>query len=728
MGQIRLYAILAMKDVFRLWGATQLQVIIISGICLPILILLGLKNGHVAELREELVTSPVGRQVIFWSSQKGELLSESTIADIQNSLPSAQLIIPESQRVVFLKSTGGAAAQTAPPGESAEPVPITLYSTKPGDPILGQFGADVLAGKELECVLAQSLADTHELKVGEMVTLEILRQLGGERQAHQLQFRLKGLLPSGKVGDQAAIGYADLSVMQELERYGTGAAIEAWNIPAMEGLAAVDLYESMLLFCFKGRDTELSENDFEFMKSRGLEATEVADPNLITLFGALKETAIEDLKVYRLQRIDRRDGRIEGIRDTPQLLVRNTDAEDDFIVRWSDPLEIEINGVAHRHIGLTLPTRRQTGGWIQTYLREQAVWFTYQETVDRPLSVRGPEGPLLEKAAQLSLQLSAETRAELADLSDLRPGQSPAAEDAAPDSAAPPDSDAPAAEDNADQATRQEASVEADDSEPPPSQAASDAGTDPAAQAAAAAAAADPPAEGAAADGTVTQLPLAVVPVNLLALVHQYREGLVQFDADGQRFTDIPAELDYTKARLYTRTIDDVPAAVDFLAGRNFAVLSEGSRIAEIQEQDSSLQMLVAVVAIGVFVFGVVTVFSVLVDSTDRKKGTIGILRVMGMTRFGVFFMVLFRALVIGLLAAVLCSCVGYGLAALLGADFSGSGSLVWKPTISVILNPQDVGLVALGAVLCASFGAVMPSLKASSLDPFEAIMEGQFH
>jgi len=701
MGSFKIYLGLAVKDVFRLWGATQLQVVIISGICLPILILLGLKNGHVAELREDLITSPVGRQVIFWSSQTGDLLSESVVEDIFREIDNIEVIIPESQRLVFLIPPSIVVAEGRDVGEEdvgVEPVPLTLYSTKPGDPILGQFGADVLSENDMGLVLSESVVKTYGIQIGDTVTVEIKRQLGADRQDHRLELVVKGVLPSGQEGDGESIGYADLNLMKSLELYGTGAPISVWNIPAMDGLAALDLYESMLLFTYKGQATELTQIDKDFIRSRGLEITEVADPQLITLFGTLKDSAIEKLTVYRLQRIDRTEGSIVGIRDTPQLLTRNTEPLDDFIVRWCEPLELKINEKLYRHIGLTLPTQRQTGGWLQKeFVREGAIWFSYQEGVDNPLSVRLPADAAVDDAGSLVLQLDAETRIELNDLSDLPPGQSPESVDASL-----PGPPAALVQESLD------ATLDAPSDE--------------------AVGEAEQPMESEAGGSGEKGAAIAVIPVNFLALLHQYRAGLIQFDEGGQRFTEIPSDFDYTKARLYTKTIDDVPAAVDELVSRNYAVLSESSRIAEIHQQDDSLQMLVMVVAFGVFAFGVITVFSVLVDSTDRKRGTIGILRVMGMTKTGVFLLVLFRALIIGLLAAVLCSCVGYGVAAFLGMDFSKVAILSWLPTITVILSPQDVGLVALGAVICAALGAVMPSLKASSLDPFEAIMEGQFH
>ncbi len=679
MKRLSLYSGLALKDVLRLWSATQIQIVIISGICLPILILLGLKNGHVADLREELATSPTGRQVLFWSAQGGDLLSDSVLENIKGSIENTDLIIPESQRLVFGIPKPSATAEqnltgsnessgqdeSSGQGESSaqgeqNKVAITLYSTLPGDPLLGQFGIETIDAKTREMVLSRSVADSLSVKPGDSFEVEISRRLGSDQESHRLSFVLKGILPANEQGGGQGSGYAHLDVMQLLERYGTGSAVDEWALPAMQGRTAVDLYESMLLFCFRGPHSDLSKNDREFLKSRGLTVREVEDPNVRSLFGALNENAQNELVVYMLERIDREQEGQTPIRDSPQLIVRNTEAEDDLIVRWCPPVKRKINGQEHLLVGLTLPTKRETGGWLNTFLREDAKRFTYEESVSDPFALVFPherpergEGPFsLAISSQISVVLTTPDSGEQQQ------------QDAAPSAAAagPPDS-----------------------------------------------------------------LPVAIVPVNLLAYLHQLDAGLVQFDPAGKRFVEIPSELDYTKARLYTHTIDDVPQAVDWLASQEFAVLSESSRIAEIHEQDRSLQTLVFVVAFGVFAFGVVTVFSVLVDSTDRKKGTIGILRVMGISRIGVFTMVLFRAFVIGLLAAGLCVCVGYGLAAFLRADTSQLGLLAWKPVISVVLSPTDISLIALGALLCASLGAVWPALRASALDPFDAITEGQF-
>ena len=172
---LSIYIDLAIKDVFRLWSATQLQVIIGGRHLLadPVAYRTE-KNGHVAELREELLTSPVGRQIIFWSAQSGDLLTDEVLAGLQESVTNTALIIPESQRLVFLIPSGA-----EEPTE--EGLPLTLYSTMAGDPILGQFEADKIRDSFQEIVLSSHVAESAAVDVGDDVRVRLIRRRGGRR-------------------------------------------------------------------------------------------------------------------------------------------------------------------------------------------------------------------------------------------------------------------------------------------------------------------------------------------------------------------------------------------------------------------------------------------------------------------------------------------------------------------------------------------------------------------
>jgi putative ABC transport system permease protein len=232
--------------------------------------------------------------------------------------------------------------------------------------------------------------------------------------------------------------------------------------------------------------------------------------------------------------------------------------------------------------------------------------------------------------------------------------------------------------------------------------------------------------EAVVADGTSK---VVVVPADLLSWLHQEVNQLVQFDKQIGLFVARPQKAVYDRARLYATTIDDVPAVVTALSAKNFAVMSETGRITEIQQQDNSLQLLVWVVGVGVFFFGIITVFSVLMDATDRKRATVGILRVMGVSRSGVFMTILLRSAVIGVAAALASIAVGFGISQFLA--WTPPSSVTWaqlKPIVSVSIAPLDLLFVAGGAVGCCCLGAIPPAWKASRLDPFDAIVEGRFH
>jgi ABC-type lipoprotein release transport system permease subunit len=214
----------------------------------------------------------------------------------------------------------------------------------------------------------------------------------------------------------------------------------------------------------------------------------------------------------------------------------------------------------------------------------------------------------------------------------------------------------------------------------------------------------------------VNQQASILIPTRLLGCLHEISEGAIQFDAVQQIFIENSPSISYGRARVYCDTIDAVPQVVAQLSDLGYAVLSEKARIDEIHATNDSLQMLVIIVGIGVIGFGILTVFSVLSDSTDRKRGTIGVLRVMGVSRLGVFYVVVLRASIIGVAAGGLSILSGLLIATTLSTK------------ISIRFEPSHLLIVLLGALFCSGAGALLPAFKASRLDPFDAIQEGQFH
>jgi len=798
--RLKTYVFVALRDVFRLWTATQLQVIIISGICLPILILLGLTNGHVAELRKDLVSTPQGRRLVIATplGVKAELLNANEIAALQEEIQNLETIIPDRSRILQIRKEG-----------STEPLTdVTFSSTLPNDPQLVSDGADVLTSEAPGIVLTELAAEKVGLSVGDLVQISIHRGEGSQHESHTLTLPLKATYPGS-----TTTGFVHLDSLDQLERYLSGLDVPEWNIPASKSQAAIDQYETLLYICYKSDD--LTEKDIDFFKERYLTVEKIEDPEIQTLYGTLNDHAPEQLNFYKIQREHIEGDHFAPINDNPRFLANYTEPREECFLYWNSPISLSIDGTPREIVGITLPMEREAPWLYKAFVKQGAEHFqNIEEIFQNPLQAidlqsaprqkpielqvnenvtirltdprlarenpggnethstpdRNPDAPWIDPFDKV-ISEDAETSLNNKEInpstddrstsSKPKPADDSAVEQPLPteesepasetdrfadalngnsltDSFGPtlaglsgnlqvPETDqpksAPKAEALQQQSTIANGGTKAENAETSAEEKAlgtENIESDPRAED-------DPATHDSLSTSPQTQNRV-VVPHNLLGYLYQYLNQRVGFDEQSQQFTQLPTNLGYTAARLYVRDINDVPAAFERLKPPRYSCECELSLITNIHRQDNSLRILVLVVAFGVFLFGIITVFSVMVDSTDRKKGTIGILRVMGTSQLGVFLIVLLRSVVIGLLAAVVCVFFGWGLANLLAADLSTAEWMSWKPIISVIVGPTEIAYVALGAILCSAFGSFIPALRASRLDPFEAISQGQFN
>jgi ABC-type lipoprotein release transport system permease subunit len=629
------YTSLAFRDLTRLWSSTQHHVVIVAGICLPILLLLGLKRGHVEELRRELITSPTGRQIVFWASQEGELLDSAGLDDLQKKLRGAELLIPDQQRVVSLQSPAHDQSLT-----------VTLYSTRKGDPILAQFQADVLREKEKAVVLPSNVAESLGVGVGDPVDVTVRREVNGQAEEATIRFVVGAVYPAG--GDRSDIGYVDTGILSFFEQFVRGYAVLEFGWQAAP-IAIPDSYAEYLYLFEKGQS--FSGDDLEYLANRGLRADEIDLSQPWELTDFIKPDSVGRLRVFRMYSESSRSDPSRRLQLSPSELTEVLSVPDDVAIPWNSPLEFECDGMVTKLVGLSLPRRC----WLRTDLFSENLAFSFDE---QDVAIAWPFRETVEGNAT-ALRVSGESELSLPHVVSVATH---------------------AGDGEAAKRTRLEGAE------------------------------------------------IAVVPVDFLARLSLLREGMALFDPQTQLIAPMPVRIVFDKVRLFAETIDDVPSLAASLYEAKYAVQSEDARIEEIHEQDASLRLLVFVVGIGVFLFGVLTVISVLVDSTDRKRGTLGILRVMGVSKLGVFWIVVLRAAVIGVLAGCVSVVFGNLLAIFLRWPAPADSLFAaWKPRVQISLTLQDILLVFLGALVCAAVGAIYPAVRASRLDPFDAIVEGRF-
>jgi ABC-type antimicrobial peptide transport system permease subunit len=232
-------------------------------------------------------------------------------------------------------------------------------------------------------------------------------------------------------------------------------------------------------------------------------------------------------------------------------------------------------------------------------------------------------------------------------------------------------------------------------------------------------------------------IPLAIVPAPLLAHLDALQRHEALFDTETATFPPVPTPSTYDKMRIYATSIDHVPSIVDRLREQGFGVTSEFTRIKEIHDQDTSLALLVQIVTWGVLLFGILTVSIVLIDSTDRKSKTIGIMRIMGVSSPAVSYMVMLRAAFIGVCAAGVAAVFGWAFCSFLSwqpdldpTKLPSGGPLEMlvrlKPVVIAKLDLWQDRAFLVATVACSILGSLLPAIKVSQLDPFDAVIQSR--
>jgi len=789
------YHYLVFVDTFRRLRLLSLHVCIVAGICLPILILRGINRGHVADLRHSLETSPVGRQVTFWSAQRGPILDDHLLEKLHREIAGVEIIIPELTTLVGISTRDGKASLEA----------ITLRSTASGDPILKQLGVDVVQEGERALVLSESAAQRLGVRAGDTAKITLYR----EGEEHHIEVIVKAILkrdtpqnsstatakgpeePSPWEGDN--VGFMDYRTINIIDQYKRGYAVPEWALPASRRLQAPDEYESYLVFC-KISD-QLRDDDIKTLHETFDGVERVEDPVLAGLYGIVRADSQSELVVYRLFS-HTSPGHNKRFHVLPSEINKKT-YPDEVILAWNSPRTANLDGKQYQLVGLSF----EDPSWLRRHLLDRKAAFDYSA---KEFSVLFPHSSDLASRSSVTLLLEDGQRVELQVVTLPEPQKTNTAlqgSDVPPTSAGSSQQEIPPSSGNHAQPgpphnhgdSKSEPSQspgqvpqpgETDDkraeSDSPPNNDQTPNTAEPAMKptpgsqkdnqnatpAQESGSAAEAPGQSAtippspsndeettnknnATTEPALTLPsaesaetnVAVVPTHLLAHLHALSQGTAIFDAQSKKFVPKSEKPRYDKARLYAKTIDEVPAVVTALRTMLFVPKSEEDRILEIKKEAMALDILVFIVGAVIFVFGLATVATVLWDSTNRKRKDIGILRIMGTSGAAVLYMVLLRAFIIGVLSTVVSFAVAYMACSFLSVRAPPSSVPLWLSTwlthmfqwkaslnltAHAFLDLNEDWIVALVALGCSFLGAIVPGLLASRLDPFDAVVHAK--
>ncbi|WP_225768847.1 ABC transporter permease [Inquilinus sp. Marseille-Q2685] len=214
MGRIALAARLATRDFGHDWRIVLCQVLGLTAVLAPLLVLFGMRFGLIDTLAQRLIEDPRNREIVpagsgrFDAAFFRDLAGQDGIAFI---VPATRSIAASFTRL--RKEDGGRPLSG-----------VALLPSGPGDPLLA--GNAPPAGDAV--VLGRRLADSLGTAAGDRLTAEITRQRDGRIEAQRLTLTVSGITDAPIAPSDALLAPLDLLTATEDWRDGLGVGSRGW--------------------------------------------------------------------------------------------------------------------------------------------------------------------------------------------------------------------------------------------------------------------------------------------------------------------------------------------------------------------------------------------------------------------------------------------------------------------------------------------------------------------
>ncbi len=171
-------AALILPDLCFEWILSICMVFSLGAIFAPLFILLGLQEGIVGNMIDQLKRSPESRLVTPRYPLKTSL-DDDWLAALGRQ---AETVItsPASHLLLDIEGLGD---------------PVNAIPTTPEDPLLAENGISLAGGNERSVVLSAGLSRHTGKKRGDFFTVILVRYIGGRKEQAPIQFRVAGVLP-----------------------------------------------------------------------------------------------------------------------------------------------------------------------------------------------------------------------------------------------------------------------------------------------------------------------------------------------------------------------------------------------------------------------------------------------------------------------------------------------------------------------------------------------------
>ena len=183
----------------------------------------------------------------------------------------------------------------------------------------------------------------------------------------------------------------------------------------------------------------------------------------------------------------------------------------------------------------------------------------------------------------------------------------------------------------------------------------------------------------------------------------------------------LPAQLRFARARIYAKTIDDVPALEQWLNAQHIETSSQRAEIENVKAINHVLTVIFAVIGLAAVAGCLASMGGAFLANVDRKRRSLAVLRLMGFERRAIVWQLMLQALVLSLGGFVV-GLLLYALGSALFNHLLGSSQQIQGFVCAITWLHA---LTALALVIVMSVGvSLIGAWRANHIHPAESLRE----
>ena len=179
----------------------------------------------------------------------------------------------------------------------------------------------------------------------------------------------------------------------------------------------------------------------------------------------------------------------------------------------------------------------------------------------------------------------------------------------------------------------------------------------------------------------------------------------------------------YNAVKIETNSIGDVSAVQNDLNNLNYKTSSNESTTKDINKNFNNITLMLSILGVIVLIVAAIGIINTMIMAVHERTKSIGVMKSLGASSFDILSMFLFQSAIIGFIGSIIGSLISFGLFKLIsysveqillkqGFSLSLLSNIPWWLIVATIAFSVIISLLA----------GIYPAVKASKLDPIEAL------